>query len=229
MNGLSMNGLSMNGLSMNGLSMNGLSMNGLETTGGLSLTSGLATTPGGREILKYMVKVAYPLGHSLTFQDNTVPAASYTFDGALGVAPELEFGTCDVACQERISAAMLAHVNNSGLHVGIWLVGPDTGIGWGASPNYPYKEAAYFGNLFTSNMPGNYCAGKDMGSGDAMGRIGSPFGNNMLVRPARTAGSMRARRRRTFPRTAHGRLHDPKRGLRVVPRRRPVPRPGHPA
>jgi len=181
MNGLSMNGLSMNGLSMNGLSMNGLSMNGLETTGGLSLTSGLATTPGGREILKYMVKVAYPLGHSLTFQDNTVPAASYTFDGALGVAPELEFGTCDVACQERISAAMLAHVNNSGLHVGIWLVGPDTGIGWGASPNYPYKEAAYFGNLFTSNMPGNYCAGKDMGSGDAMGRMGSPFGNNSSV------------------------------------------------
>jgi hypothetical protein len=72
---------------------------------------------------------------------------------------------------------MLAHVNNSGLHVGIWLVGPDNGIGWGYSPNYPYKEGAYFGNLFASNMPGSYCAGKDMGSGDAKGRMGSPFGN----------------------------------------------------
>jgi hypothetical protein len=30
-------------------------------------------------------------------------------------------------------------------------------------------------------MPGNYCAGKDMGSGDAMGRMGSPFGNSSAV------------------------------------------------
>ena len=181
MNGFSMNGFSMNGFSMNGFSMNGFSMNGLETPGGLSSTSGLMTTPGGREVIKYMVKCAYPEGHSLTAQDNTVPPTWYTFDGGLGVAPELETGVCDLDCQERISGCMLAHVNNTGLHVGIWLVGPDSGIGWGSSPNFPYKEAAYFGNLFRSNMPGNYCAGKDMGSGDAKGRMGSPFGNNGSV------------------------------------------------
>jgi len=177
LNGLSVNGLSVNGLSVNGLSVNGLSVNGLETAGGLSTSSGLMTTPGGREIVKYMVKVAFPAGHSMTAQDNAVPANNYTFDGSLGIAPELETGICDTACQERVSGAMLAHVNNSGLHVGIWLVGPDAGVGWGSSPNYPYKEAAFFGNLFTSNMPGKYCAGKDMGSGDAKGRMGSPFGN----------------------------------------------------
>jgi len=62
MNGLSMNGLSMNGLSMNGLSMNGLSMNGLASVDGLSNTAGLMTTPGGRDIVKYMVKCAFPAG-----------------------------------------------------------------------------------------------------------------------------------------------------------------------
>jgi hypothetical protein len=182
MNGFSMNGFSMNGFSMNGFSMNGFSMNGLETAGGLSSTSGLMTTPGGREVIRYMVKCAYPEGSSLTKQDNALPPNTYTFDGGLGVAPELEYGTCDLACQERISGCMLAHVNNSGLHVGIWLVGPDNGIGWGYSPNYPYKEAAYFGNLFAANnMTGFYCAGKDMASGNAKGRLGSPFANNTNV------------------------------------------------
>ena len=95
--------------------------------------------------------------------------------------PRVEFGICDVDCQEKMSAALLAHVNNSGLHVGIWLVGPDNGIGWGSSPNFPFQEAAYFGNLFGSNMPGNYCAGKNMGAGDSKGRLGSPFGNNDAI------------------------------------------------
>ena len=185
MNGLSGNGLSGNGLSGNGLSGNGLSLNGLESVGGLSTTSGMMTTAGGREIIKYLVKVAYPSGHNLTSQDQY--GNSYTFEGSLGVAPELEFGTtsnntgCDATCQEKVSGALLAHVNNAGVHVAIWLVGPDNGIGWGSSSNYPYKEAGYFGNLFTSNMPGNYCAGKDMGSGDAKGRLGSPFGTNSSV------------------------------------------------
>src|SRR4051812_22337157 len=86
MNGLSMNGLSMNGLSMNGLSMNGLSMNGLATVDGLSNTAGLMTTAGGRDIVKYMVRCALPAGQSLTKQDQN--GVSYTFDGAIGIAPE---------------------------------------------------------------------------------------------------------------------------------------------
>jgi hypothetical protein len=125
------------------------------------------------------VKIAYPAGHSLTKTDQN--GVSYTFQGALGVAPEVEFGTCDVDCQEKLSAALLAHVNNSGLHVGIWLVGGDNGIGWGTSPDFPFQEAAYFGNLFASNMPGNYCSGKGLGAGDSKGRLGSPFGNNNSI------------------------------------------------
>jgi len=177
MNGLSMNGLSMNGLSMNGLSMKGLSMNGLATVDGLSNTAGLMTTAGGRDIVKYMVRCALPAGQSLTKQDQN--GVSYTFDGAIGIAPEALNSACDMDCQERISACMLAHVNNSGTHISIWLDGPDAAIGWGSSPAYPYQEGAYFGNLIANPWQGYYCLGKDMGSGEVPGRLGTPLTTNV--------------------------------------------------
>ena len=178
-NGMAFNGMNYNGMAYNGMSYNGMSFNGLATSGGLATTSGLMTTEGGRQFVDYMVKIGYPAGHSLTKQDQF--GNSYTFQGALGVAPEIESGICNLDCQEKMSGALLAHVNNSGLHVGIWLVGPDNGIGWGTSPDFPYQEGTYFGNLFAQNIPGNYCTGKNMGAGDAKGRLGSPFGNNASI------------------------------------------------
>jgi hypothetical protein len=181
MNGLAMNGLAMNGLAMNGLAMNGLAMNGLAVAGGLSSTSGLMTTPGGRDIVKYMVKCALPTGHTLTKQDQN--GVSYDFPGMLGVAPEWETNSCGTDCQERVSACMLAHVNNSGQHISIWLDGPDTGIGWGSSTNYPYQEGAFFGNLFPNPWQGYYCIGKDLDSGSVPGRIGPPLASNVYTNP----------------------------------------------
>jgi hypothetical protein len=181
MNGLSMNGLSMNGLSMNGLSMNGLSMNGLATVSGLSSTSGLMTTSGGRDIVKYMVKCAYPTGHTLTKTDAL--GNSYSFPGTLGVAPELESGLCDVDCQERVSACMLAHVNNAGVHIGLWL-DSEGAIGWGQNTDYPYQEGAFFGNLFTQNSwSGYYCLGKDFDAGAVPGRLGNALASSVYVDP----------------------------------------------
>src|SRR4029079_13148776 len=132
MNGVSMNGLSMTVLSMNGLSMNGLSMNGLASVDGLSNTAGLMTTPGGRDIVKYMVRCALPAGQSLTKQDQN--GVSYTCPGVIGTAPEAVNGTCDLDCQERLSACMLAHVNNSGAQIAIWLVRPHARIGVRCAP-----------------------------------------------------------------------------------------------
>jgi hypothetical protein len=188
MNGLSMNGLSMNGLSMNGLSMNGLSMNGLAASNGLSAANGLMTTDGGRQIVKYMVKCALPQGQSFSHQDQY--GNWYTYQGAIGVAPAaLGTGTCDLDCQESLSACLMAHVNNSGLHVAIWLDGPDSAIGWGANSSYPYMEGTYFGNLIQGGQSafnglgwvGNYCTGPLMGAGEAAGRLGPPIGQASTV------------------------------------------------
>ena len=78
---------------------------------------------------------------------------------------------------------MLAHVNNSGVNIGIWLDGPDSGIGWGSSPSYPYQEGAFFGNLFPSPWQGYYCIGKDMGAGEVPGRLGTPIATNVYINP----------------------------------------------
>src|SRR5215471_19094144 len=181
MNGMSMNGMSMNGLGANGLWMNGLWMNGLASTNGLSSTTGLMTTYGGRQVVKYLVRCALPDGQSLVKQDQY--GTSYTFAGGIGVAPEAVTGTCDLDCQEKISACMLAHVNNSGQHISIWMVGPDPGIGWGGSSSYPYQEGAYFGNIIATPWQGYYCAGKDMASGEVPGRLGTPMSSTVYVDP----------------------------------------------
>ena len=179
MNGFTMNGFTMNGLSLNGFTMNGFTMNGLSLPNGLSSTTGLMTTSGGRQVVKYMVKCAYPDGQSLVKKDQY--GTSYTFYGSIGIAPELAAGPCDLDCQEKISACMLAHVNNSGQHISIWMVGPDPGIGWGSSTQYPYQEGAYFGNIFASPWQGYYCAGNDMASGEVPGRLGTPMASNVYV------------------------------------------------
>src|ERR1043165_3302612 len=111
--GLSGNGLALKGLwggglsgkgpSGNGLSGNGFAFAGLSAPGGLSSTTGLMTTPGGREIIKYMAKCALPLGQSFTHTDQN--NVSYTFPGAIGVAPAaMGTGSCDMDCQEALSA-----------------------------------------------------------------------------------------------------------------------------
>jgi hypothetical protein len=180
LNGLSLNGLSLNGLSLNGLSLNGLSLNGLATVDGLKSTSGMMTTPGGRDVVKYMVKCALSNGDSLTKQDQN--GVSYTYQGALGVAPELKNGPCDGACQERVSACMLAHVNNSGMNIDIWL-DSEGATGWGQSPSFPYQEGSFFGNLFPNPWQGYYCNGKGYDAGSVPGRLGAPIASNVYVNP----------------------------------------------
>ena len=88
-NGFTTNGFATNGIATNGFAMNGFAINGFATTAchhngssvqwlghrrhreadGLSSTSGLMTTEGGRQFVNYMVKIGYPAGHSLTKQD----------------------------------------------------------------------------------------------------------------------------------------------------------------
>ena len=105
----------------NGLpSINGLSaMNGLSTMNGLSAMNGLMTTSPGRATVAYMVRCALAAGDSLVKKDQY--NVSYTYPGSLGLAPQWKNGSCDTACQEILSACMMAHVNTTGKHVSLWL------------------------------------------------------------------------------------------------------------
>jgi hypothetical protein len=174
-NGLSMtNGLSGNGLSGNGLSGQALVLNPLASTG-LTSSTYLMNSAAGRTTLSYLIRCALPAGHSITKTDST--GAKYTFAGGIGLSPQWETGTCDGDCQRWNSACMLAHVNTAGVHVPIWIVGQNAGLGWGQSSTYPNQEGTFFGNIFTINNVGHtdayYCEGPGFDKSVVDGRIGS--------------------------------------------------------
>lgn len=170
----STNGLSsVNGLSAtNGLSsVNGLSLdNGLSSATGLSSTTGLMTTADGRTTISYIVRCALPAGHSLKKKDQK--GVSYTFPGAIGLAPGWENGAATQEDRNWVSACLMAHINTTGTHVPIWLDASAPSIGWGRSTSYPIQEGTFLGDLFASPPVGRYCGGRGYGSNIVAGRIG---------------------------------------------------------
>jgi hypothetical protein len=137
------------------------------------------TTTLGRTQVAYLVRCALPAGASIVKQDQY--GVSYTFTGLLGMGPGWQNGACDQACQENVSACMLAHVNTAGVHVPLWLVSPNPAVGWGLDSTYPNQEATFFGNIFTMNahgvgtnvLPMYYCAGPQVKTSPPTGRLGS--------------------------------------------------------
>ena len=179
---------------VNGLSMiNGLSMtNGLSMINGLSMTNGLAgdglvsgsdamNTDAARTTMAYLVRCALPAGVSITKQD--ADGVSYTFNGQIGVAPSWQWGACDSECQLQVTPCMLAHVNTSGVHIPLWIVGDNSVLGWGLDSDYPYEEGSFFGNIFVSPPNAFYCNGKDFDVGVVPGRLGAGLGDAPYTDP----------------------------------------------
>ena len=107
------------------------------------------------------------------------------------MAPQWQNGSCDTTCQENVSACMLAHVNTAGAHIPLWLVSPNTAVGWGLDPAYPNEEATFFGNIFTmgahgtsqTSYPMYYCAGPQVKVSPPTGRLGSAQTSPPYVNP----------------------------------------------
>ena len=68
------------------------------------------------------------------------------------------------------------------MHIALWL-DSESAIGWGQSPDFPYREGSFFGNLFPSPWSGYYCNGADYASGEVPGRLGSPMTSSVYVNP----------------------------------------------
>jgi hypothetical protein len=182
-NGLSGNGLSGNGLSGNGLSGNGLLMNPLNT--GILTSGTMMNSTDGRSTMSYIVRCALASGKTITAKDSI--GTSYSFAGAIGVAPEWETGTCGTTCQERMTACLLAHVNTSGVHIPIWL-DSESAIGWGQNTSFPFQEGSFFGNVFTNPPKGYFCNGNDFSAGTVPGRLGAGQTNAPYYDPFGTPG-----------------------------------------
>lgn len=183
------NGLNLvNGLSLsNGLTLaNGLHLvNGLATTNGLGLVNGLPVNcaggkvPGstcggmangmlsnttgflknaaGKTTASYLVRCALRGNETISLKDYT--GALFNMTGQIGLAPGWMTGTCDLNCQETISACLMALTNGDGNHVTIEMRSTNAAIGQGGT--FAYQEAAFYGNLFVSPPTAGYCIGKD--------------------------------------------------------------------
>ncbi|QSQ20335.1 hypothetical protein JY651_34475 [Pyxidicoccus parkwayensis] len=150
-NGLSTNGLSTNGLSTNGLSTNGLSTNGLSTNGFKNWFNQDPATADA--VMEYIVRCALPAGQTRTFT-STVTGVTYTWPGALGLAPGWTNGSAASTLeQEVVSACLAAHANKYGVHIPISVLGrtaQGAAIPYTSSEltTFSEKEACFFGNLF---------------------------------------------------------------------------------
>jgi len=77
------------------------------------------------------------------------------FPGSIGVAPEWYGGTCDRACQEKVSSCLFALTNRTGRHVAVSLLSAAPNMSASLAPSdsdigYPHQEGAFFGVVFGS-------------------------------------------------------------------------------
>jgi hypothetical protein len=144
---------------------------------GIGENAGLMTSDSGREVVKYLAKCALGANDTLVKKDQS--GTSYTFAGSLGLAPQWKdsvTGSCNQACTEAMSACMMAHINTSGVHIPLWMVGPESSVGWGQSPWFPTREGTFFGQMMLVNAANNldayFCNGPGADQNVVPGRLG---------------------------------------------------------
>ncbi|MCK6550503.1 hypothetical protein L6R52_31995 [Myxococcota bacterium] len=138
--------------------LNGVALNGLfgDLGAGPLSAERLSADPTVREllvvapsVLRYTVQCALGPEQSVAIDDGT---ETHVFDGAIGLAPDWADGPCDEACQEWVSACLLARTNIYEIPVRIYIDGPHpalaTPAGEEPDPSFSEDEGAFFGNLF---------------------------------------------------------------------------------
>ncbi|HEY6561420.1 MAG TPA: hypothetical protein VI072_29305 [Polyangiaceae bacterium] len=123
----------------------------------LSPVTGLLKDDLGKLTAAYLAKCALAEGDAIKLKDYT--GTLVTLVGALGLAPHWTTELCDTACQENVSACLMALTNGQGQHVQIEMRSTNPAIGQGGT--YRYQEAAFYGNMFTTPPTTSFCVGKD--------------------------------------------------------------------
>lgn len=127
----------------------------------LDAATGLMSSPEGVETASYVIRCALPARDSIRIVN--YDGDLVTLGGELGLAPQWKDSQCDLTCQERVSACLMALTNGDGNHIELELSAPFT-LGLGHSPDFPFQEAAFFGNIFVDPPQAFYCVGKDYAS-----------------------------------------------------------------
>jgi hypothetical protein len=136
----------------------------LRSAGASTKLSALAALPNGPSLIRYVARCA--LAESDPPLQVRVGGALVAYPGRLGLAREWGYPerSLDGTGQRWVTACLMAHANNlgpvdiaiSGLHDRLTspTTAPSSGEIW------PFEEAAFYGNLFSSNGPAMFaCSG----------------------------------------------------------------------
>jgi hypothetical protein len=138
LNAITLNAITLNAITLNAITLNAITLNGLKD-------------PTTREVFTYVVSCALPASTTLEIP---VDGTTYSFPGQLGLAPEWgePGGHCDEMCQQWVSACVLARVDYLGVPRPISVRGDNPGLAVTPAEEaaYPEREAAYYGNIFSS-------------------------------------------------------------------------------
>jgi hypothetical protein len=130
-------------------------------------------TPEQEMLWTYAARCALAPGQALQAPVGSV-AHEVTFAGALGLAPQWRDGTCDAACQEKVSACVAALMNPTGKHVHLSLLSeapsmPETLRVRETDAGFPLQEGAFFGNVFQGTVYA--CRGRQADQGAQVQRF----------------------------------------------------------
>ncbi len=206
-NGLSLtNGLkTVNGLNLiNGLAtrrglttVNGLFVNCegrtdstcIDPDGLLSRTTGMMKDAGGVTTAQYLIRCALPPDQVIRIRDYT--GAFVMMSGEVGLAPEWSTNSCTRECEEKVSACLLALINQNGVQRKINMTAGWTGNPLGTShPGYTVLESAFFGNLFRSPVEAYAVSGYDHAQTVTDVENGSATSKGLQLRSCAHAGRL---------------------------------------
>ncbi|MGE0403459.1 MAG: hypothetical protein AB7T06_42535 [Kofleriaceae bacterium] len=151
----SANRIALNRIALNRIALNRIALNGLTTLGGADT---MLDTAENRDVVGYLVQCALPEGSSITLSDAN---GTYTFDGAIGLAPGWASGAPSASEKRWVSACLLARTNAYGVSVAISLRGPNAALTVDATEASAYglREGAFWGDVFGDTLDANACPG----------------------------------------------------------------------
>lgn len=155
-NRISLNRISLNRISLNRISLNRIALDSLSLAS--SASQALLATAEDRELLAYVVQCALPDGDAITL---TGANGTYTFDGAIGLAPQWTSEAMTEAEKRWVSACLLARTNAFGVSVTISMRGPSPALATNAAEMSAFDlvEGAFWGNVFGDELEAYACQG----------------------------------------------------------------------
>lgn len=151
----SQNRIALNRIALNRIALNRIALNGLTSLGGAST---MLDTADNRDVVRYLVQCALPEGSSVTLSDAN---GTYTFDGAIGLAPGWTTSAPSASEKRWVSACLLARTNAYGVSVAVSLRGPNAALTVDSTEAsaYSLREGAFWGDVFGEEFDANACPG----------------------------------------------------------------------